>query len=193
MIEALNREGRIHGGYGILESDDTEFESFLGRSLLWARGSEENAMERIRPLPIAIPSWSWMAYKGAIDYMDPPFGEVVWTTDKIKSPWIKGSQAPVWQTLTGGSEGTKLNVIAMSVSISQARGDNVVFDDSMKTPTEGLKCVLIGYSNYGNWPKNTFYVLIISRLDDLTWERAGVGALRGESIEFKDADSVCVV
>lgn len=39
------------------------------------------------------PSWSWMAYTGAIGFMDLPFEGVHWLEDDVRSPW----GAAVWE------------------------------------------------------------------------------------------------
>ncbi|KAF2183605.1 HET-domain-containing protein, partial [Zopfia rhizophila CBS 207.26] len=54
------------------------FESYLHRSLLWER-SEDTRMKRILyATDRRVPSWSWMAYEGPIEYMDIPFRRVEW-------------------------------------------------------------------------------------------------------------------
>jgi hypothetical protein len=53
------------------------FESFLHRSLLWQR-TEERDTDRISYKNQIVPSWSWMAYNGSIDFTDIPFGRVEW-------------------------------------------------------------------------------------------------------------------
>ncbi|KAJ4182755.1 hypothetical protein NW755_010252 [Fusarium falciforme] len=40
-----------------------------------------------------VPSWSWMAYDGAIDYVSAPGGQISWSHD-IKSPFSAGSSDP---------------------------------------------------------------------------------------------------
>ena len=68
-------EARITGalkcrsGYGI-------FQRYLHRNLLWQRS--DNKMERIVYKNQNVPSWSWMAYNGGIQFMDIPFGTVDW-------------------------------------------------------------------------------------------------------------------
>jgi hypothetical protein len=53
------------------------FQSFLYRSLLWQR-SEERDTDRIAYKTQSVPSWSWMAYDGSIEFMNIPFGKVKW-------------------------------------------------------------------------------------------------------------------
>jgi hypothetical protein len=56
------------------------FESFLHRSLLWERSEERNT-GRIGYKTQIVPSWSWMAYSGKIEFMDIAFGTVEWVRD----------------------------------------------------------------------------------------------------------------
>ena len=52
------------------------FEQYLHRNLLWQ--ASDNKMERIEYPTRNVPSWSWMAYNGGIQFMDIPFGTVNW-------------------------------------------------------------------------------------------------------------------
>jgi hypothetical protein len=87
------------GGYGIF--DDGRTGGLFHRSLLWRRGDDEISLERIhvprgssenRQVPLAVPTWSWMAYKGGIDYLDPPFKQVDWEKNDIHPPWTKRNE-----------------------------------------------------------------------------------------------------
>ena len=60
---------RCQSRYGI-------FEKYLHRNLLWQ--ASDNKMERIVYKSQNVPSWSWMAYNGGIQFMDIPFGTVHW-------------------------------------------------------------------------------------------------------------------
>ena len=68
-------EARIAGAlecqssYGI-------FQRYLHRNLLWQ--ASDNKMEPIGYKTRHVPSWSWMAYNGGIQFMDIPFGIVDW-------------------------------------------------------------------------------------------------------------------
>lgn len=63
--------------------------ALLRRSLLWHRAPEVGGLEEIdfKAKKSAPPSWSWMAYKGGIDYLELPFGQVEWEENEIVSPW----------------------------------------------------------------------------------------------------------
>ena len=68
-------EARIAGAlkcqsrYGI-------FERYLHRNLLWQ--ASDNKMEQIKYPTRNVPSWSWMAYNGDIQFIDISFGTVDW-------------------------------------------------------------------------------------------------------------------
>lgn len=181
MIESLHEDGGIHGGYGILDGRKTEFQSFLGRSLLWIRGSE-SPLRRIIPQAISIPTWSWMAYEGQIDYMHPDFGQVFWNTDRIEPPWNIKSESPVWHT--GSFNGPKLTAYARD--FAKRQGDQIFFDDNSSKPCESLKYVLIGTLKPTSFAPGMLYVLIIASKTQgqgsQTWERVGVGALNKRSV-----------
>jgi hypothetical protein len=71
-------EARIAGGlrcqsrYGI-------FQQYLHRNLLWQ--TSDNKMERIVYKNRNVPSWSWMAYNGGIQFIDIPFSKVDWNNN----------------------------------------------------------------------------------------------------------------
>ena len=68
-------EARIAGAlkcqsrYGI-------FQKYFHRNLLWQ--ISDNKIERIVHKNWNVPSWSWMAYNGGIQFIDIPFGTVDW-------------------------------------------------------------------------------------------------------------------
>ncbi|KAJ4390805.1 hypothetical protein N0V93_004403 [Gnomoniopsis smithogilvyi] len=92
ILNALN----ARGGFGVLDEETPERgghssgRGLLRRSLLWCRGTDEAALRAINFLSDhalhKVPSWSWMAYEGGIDYLSPEFGQVDWT--RVVSPWF---------------------------------------------------------------------------------------------------------
>ncbi|KAK4164675.1 heterokaryon incompatibility protein-domain-containing protein [Cladorrhinum sp. PSN259] len=167
LVAAFN----THGGYGIFDGE------FFGRSLLWKRDSEEG-MRRIdfsaaQMLPLSstksytVPTWSWMAYEGAISFLDLPFRGVEWHyggEKGIKSPWAQtttavatgsssGSQtnssSATWHTGNSGEE-TYLKVWASEfvVSLEMAK-TKILFDEGSNTSLgfddwRQVKCVIVG-------------------------------------------------
>jgi hypothetical protein len=75
------------GGFGVF--DEGQKMGLLRRSLLWYRSDKTPRLDRItfppdRAISI-VPSWSWMAYTGGIDYISPTFGGTAWVA--LRSPW----------------------------------------------------------------------------------------------------------
>lgn len=66
VVERLKKCLHSREIYGI-------FEKYLHQSLLWRRAGDER-MRGIPETQTTIPSWSWMAYKGGIEYDDLPRG-----------------------------------------------------------------------------------------------------------------------
>jgi hypothetical protein len=95
LQKAFNTKGR----YGIFDDGNKTDGSLFHRSLLWRRAWEVDEKGDGDPLvaitfPAAknfhVPSWSWMAYKGGIDYTDPPYQTAIWETAGIIPPWTRG-------------------------------------------------------------------------------------------------------
>src|SRR3569833_3463149 len=80
----LLRSFETPGRYGVMQK-------FLGQSLLWRRSSDDT-LERIqfRSNAPPVPSWSWMAYTGGINYFDVP-SDVDWD---LHMEWFGDAGAP---------------------------------------------------------------------------------------------------
>jgi len=93
----------ISGGFGIFDEGERK-KGMLRRSLLWIRGKDTECLKKIvfpRDRAISVvPSWSWMAYTGGIDYLSDPdeFGGIEW--EVLQSPWWS---APISGGLSPGS------------------------------------------------------------------------------------------
>ncbi|KAF2011920.1 hypothetical protein BU24DRAFT_266342 [Aaosphaeria arxii CBS 175.79] len=86
LQQRLLRTMRVDGGFGVFDGDATR--GLLRRSLLWCRGSDTESLSPIQFPTGGVPSWSWMAYTGGIDYLDIGFGTLDW--EDIQSPWSRG-------------------------------------------------------------------------------------------------------
>lgn len=201
----------VHGGFGVLDDDGP---GLLRRSLLWCRGSDEASLEKITfggnerlqvapPVPPP-PTWSWMAYKGGIDYLNLPFGNVDWEGEGTKaegkqnntlSPW---SRSPVgtWYSDYSGTGLTGLSVIARDFEFEETtRSDaEIIYDITTKEHSSlpGMKCVILGTEKNPTKPEaaRTHYVLLVRPKtplvsdEELIYERAGVGCMPGSWIQF---------
>lgn len=175
----LVRTYKTRGGYGILHN-------FLSRSLLWQR--EDKSLQRI---PYAdnrrVPSWSWMAVKGAIKYMNVPFDTVDWNEDKIQSPFRAelngGPGIPSVQPVG--------DLVAVARDLVPGNGGELIFDRPEETESiQNLKCVIIGTERLDT-PADSqkHYVLIVAPLHseegNTDYERVGVAVVAKKDIKFE--------
>jgi hypothetical protein len=174
----LMRTFNTTGGHGI-------FDRYLHRSLLWQRSRE--------PLKrILVPSWSWMAYDGPIDYMSISFGQVTWSED-IASPFVKAVQPGA----SGQIESEELSVSPLEIrapcwDIVDTNGGRMVLDDQNRQFTETLQCAVVGKSKAEFSDDNhTYYVLLVYPItsvkkDWVSYERVGVAVLERRQIAFEE-------
>jgi hypothetical protein len=180
------------GGYGIF--DDGQGKGLFHRSLLWHRselpeGAPVPWLSRILFSPernISVPTWSWMAYQGGIDYLVPAFDKTDWETDDIQPPWSRAGD-----TSPSGSK-TKLIVIArdFNVARSLATEAKLVYDTDRQRPggTRRVQCVVVAKSKHTQVDaERRYYVLIVEPTDQISdagkmYERVGAGFMLGKFI-----------
>lgn len=174
----LCRAFNSDGGFGL-------FTRFLERSLLWQRATKDfESLTRIDfpPGQEYVPSWSWMAYRGGIEYMDLPFAGIDWTKE-YNSPWAVASTTTRSVRDFSTSE---LNVVARDFVLDpDGQGCEIVWDGG--TAIHGvLRCVAIGkLQAEAGRPTQKHYILILKQSDggDM-FERVGVGCLAKDKIDF---------
>lgn len=194
----------VRGGFGVLDDGNR---GLLWRSLLWQRAGDASSglkrieFELVKGVAVAIippPSWSWMAYKGAINYLDLPFNEVDWEEDDICSRWSQGTRKS-WSysgdCLTCPLE---LTVHGRSFDLQAARTSDsasIVLDDPDRTDELELflKCVVLGRLKGQAKESNdarTHYVLLVKPTSPQgggshpIYNRVGVGYMPGALIDF---------
>lgn len=191
------------GGFGVFDDG----RGLLCRALLWHRGSDETTLFRIifpADHHLKIPTWSWMAYEGGIDYLDLPLNGIDWKLDEILSPWHVDSVASTWHT--GDQKKTEIKAIARTFAISRRDGAEYkliydipeTFDDSSRE----VKCVVVGtlktkdslkMSDSLKTPNTMHFVLLITMMGILKdsqasmYQRVGVGQIPGRCINFYHA------
>lgn len=189
----------VHGGYGIFDEGDEHGKNLglLRRSLLWRRGVEVPSLERIifpKDHPIVkVPSWSWMACKGGIDYISPSFGKVDW--EKMDSPWSHGAGGFKAELQTD-KRGGNVALIAQARSynafaLREGQGE-IIPDRPGGSQQPATKCVVLGIqqtaADLGDDMKE-HYVLIVASTNQkdegghLIYERVGAGYLPGKFIK----------
>jgi hypothetical protein len=188
LLQAFN----TYGGFGVFDDGH----GLLRRTLLWHRGLDENALERIEfstQRQMMVPTWSWMAYKGGIDYLDLPFDGVDWEEKEVRSPWMPGSSG-VWHT--GDQAGAvELSAVARDFksSGSTVRASKIIYDIPAKTDdlNRHVMCVVVGRRKgaVAEQDRMHYVLLVTSQASQVSrggqvCERVGVGYIPGGWIKF---------
>jgi len=149
---------------------------YLHRSLLWRRSDEDTLL---KPINVTVPSWSWMAYDGAIEYLDIAPGKVDWNTE-INLNTCNQLSAPV-----------------MDFAVGEMLRDlhRLVFDCRRTAHVRDLKCVVVGrqlLSSRSREDEETrmHYILVVSPVykegSCVGYERLGVASVRKAHIAMDD-------
>ncbi|KAK1480001.1 serine/threonine protein kinase [Colletotrichum cuscutae] len=179
LEERLVKNFETKGGFGI-------FEEYLQRSLLWQR-APDTSLDRILYSPDRrVPSWSWMAYRGPIAYLEAPFEHINWTDD-IVTPFNTDSGKKTHWQVSEGSEITLLRGLASRFGLDPIElHKRVTFDESTDHSVDQLLCIVIGQEKTEGMSREPeHYVIVISKLSDERggrYERVGVGKLLGKHI-----------
>ncbi|KAH7155791.1 hypothetical protein B0J13DRAFT_521913 [Dactylonectria estremocensis] len=180
------------GGYGI-------FDIYLHRCLLWQRaGDNLKHITSTRGSPV--PSWSWMAYDGAICYLPVPFGKALWCND-IESPFTKATEQHALgenKRDNNGVGGQSLELKAPVWDLVNDPAGSIVLDIPSQASIQPLKCVVVGKSKpeiFGE--RQTHWVLLVRCVEDSgndangqVYERIGVGVLDRRDIAFHGSGSI---
>lgn len=199
-----------HGGYGVFDGQ------FFGRSLLWKRDekAEENEVMKAIEFPVGdrryyhVPTWSWMAYDGVIDFMDVPFDGVEWQHSEeegVLSPWGRMSEQKGEEEVPHGdalwhsgkaNERTVLSAVgrALAVPLEEAE-TKIVYDggrDLRRGQVSEVGVVVVGRQKTDNKHATNVgvlqhYVLVVGQRQDsgTAYRRLGVARLPGSWIDQK--------
>lgn len=200
LEKRLIRSFQVSGGFGILDGAGS---GLLRRSLLWCRAPDVGRMEMINfqsvkrhdSLLSPPPTWSWMAYKGAIKYLEVPFDGVEWEDDEIHSPW-SGRPAGTWTYSRDHSIYRPALIVtahAFDAQASYEEGDAIILDDPANwvALASVIKCVILGRrKSEGQESQENIlhYVLLVVPVDSkglqesFAYRRVGVGRIRGSLI-----------
>ncbi|KAI0539607.1 HET-domain-containing protein [Xylaria digitata] len=196
LIRAFNTEG----GYGV-------FARYFRRGILWQR-DVDLAPQAMKPIQFPksqkykIPSWSWMAYEGAITFMDLPFREIEWEEKEVQSPWNPSS--PVLSSSSRSNHGSnvawyttntreKIDLTVVARDFSASADNYIVYDRGEKPTDQVVKCVVVGRRKMKAEVdgRRIHYVLVVAQKrgagHDAGYERIGAGFLPGSSITLEGA------
>jgi hypothetical protein len=180
LINILNTSG----GFGV-------FNIFLHRCLLWQRAGR--CMERIVTFRGGhVPSWSWMAYKGGIKYMEVPYVTVDWARD-IETPFDEdGANASEKVTAT------KLELKGPYHHFVDSADAEVTLDEPNYKLEKPFGCIIIG-TNKRTYDEEDLlcYVLVVAVIggDDTSrsYQRVGVAKLRRSQVSSHASSMVVTV
>lgn len=173
----------VYGGFGVIE--DKKHPGWLRRSLLWVRDPLVPTLTRITFPPdcatSVVPSWSWMAFDGGIDYLHPGFGGFDW----------EPTEAPQWPIKNNDPSNIAVVATTWEYDLESAGHgeEELVFDiPGAKQPARRI-CVILGKAK-GSLIQDTrqHWVLIIAptthrdRNGNLAYERIGAGYMPGRCL-----------
>lgn len=175
------------GGFGLFDDGH----DLLPRSLLWKLGKGFSSLIRLSTDGSTyVPSWSWMAYDGGIDFVKVPFGTVEWFPHAVQSPWASdtcykpdGQNSPVLKAqarplaLDGGEWTAKIGIkiICDNQKSTKIRGEDLMVvvlgkDKECRTVEEATHLVLV---------ITTSGKPLCAKRAKKVYERVGVGRVKG--------------
>ncbi|KAK5626679.1 hypothetical protein RRF57_002394 [Xylaria bambusicola] len=152
-------------------------EWYLHRTLLWQRSSGQK-MERIDYGPSKVPSWSWMAYKGAIEFVPDKFGDLRLIKNLVFDAQIL--TATVWE-LTDRSMKIEADGDVMQCQLVDLQGLKkgwISFDEEAEL-TMLPDVVVVARRETAETDNCRYYVLFVRFKESQdVYERIGMGMLQ---------------
>ncbi|KAK8024695.1 hypothetical protein PG990_002518 [Apiospora arundinis] len=212
-VALLGLESRIGAAFktraefGILEE-------YLRRGLLWKRSKTCQRLSPIEPKhgsSAVVPSWSWMAYEGAIDYLDPDWGKTDWCEENLESPFAGNKSL---RRAGAGGKATQIQATAFGLgAVDAVRWSFGVTMDEGDDESHGdktLKCVVVGQRREDARSGDTArlggaglssgdklsYVLFVKPVPGKAsnhYRRVGVGNLLASEIQQKEKLKIIIV
>lgn len=180
LEKRLLRTLQIQGGFGIFDGGSEK--GLLRRSLLWCRGKDTPSLCPIEfpPNSDTVPSWSWMARSGGIDYLTPRLAGFDW--EDLELPWYRSES--IQSDITLGAQ-------ARDYDHGRAeKGESlVILDDPTDTDYYRAMCVVLGVQK-GAIPaedKQHYVLLVVAtktthHTGSKLFKRIGAGYLPGRCI-----------
>ncbi|KAH7046576.1 heterokaryon incompatibility protein-domain-containing protein [Macrophomina phaseolina] len=159
------------------------FQRYIHRGLLWQ--ASDNKMERIAYNNRHVPSWSWMAYSGAIQFINIPFGSVDWIN------YLRFDEERDYAIIA--------DVAAFTNCTMELHGKQYTVSDSSGTERGWIRydvedgeelcqerCVVVGMVRNGRF-KDCCYIMIVRPTGvDGEYRRVGVGLIHsGRVVRWK--------
>jgi hypothetical protein len=155
------------------------FQKYLHRNLLWRASNDK--MKEIA-YDHHVPSWSWMAYSGAIQFMDIPLGKVDWIDhlrfdEERECDHAIISNLWTFQNCTMGHYGAQYAVL----DSDGAKRGWIQYDTEGSEDLHKEQCVVVGKKSDRDIEE--YYVLVIrSTSVDGEYRRIGVGLIQSDYV-----------
>ncbi|KAF2265195.1 HET-domain-containing protein [Lojkania enalia] len=181
------------GKFGIF--DDGPGGGLFHRSLLWVRGEEECDDKTLSPIEfsehrnIRVPTWSWMAYKGGIDYLEPPFKTTDWAGAEVQPAWSSAKDSTSDRTNMDAEIALVATVRNYNVAGRKSDDPFKLVYDTDRTGSDGQQpqCVIVAKPKDGITEREkTYYVLIVTLTSSTDkgkiYRRLGAGYMHAKFI-----------
>jgi len=145
------------------------------RGLLWQRCG--NSLQRIKyPAKRAVPSWSWMAYHGPIQYMDLPTQGVEWLDRLVAISKPCNDH---------GSRNTALKIVVNKLSHRELDNESwrLQLDDPESTDMQDLMCVVVGRHADRGKGSTEYYAILVTPQFQGGYQRVGIGRLERRHVK----------
>ncbi|KAH9880406.1 hypothetical protein IAQ61_000697 [Plenodomus lingam] len=199
LEKRLQRAFGTKGTYGIFDDGELKEDGLFGRSLLWRRstvtgGAGSFARIDFRATGLArVPSWSWMAYQGGIEYTNPPFNSACWEREELKAPWTR-SGSHIADSAPEQNE-IALQVMVRDLDVGAAQEDEFELTYDTKRTADSnerhAQCVVVAKPQNGtSIGEGRYYVLLVRSMHRMAgrgerfYERVGAGYLLGKYIRL---------
>jgi hypothetical protein len=184
LVDRIARARECESRYGV-------FQPYLHRNLLWQRDGEEG-MKRIPYETQVVPSWSWMAYDGGIQFLDIPYGEVEWLVNlrfnkKHKYGWFnkKGKSALITDVGIFQNCGLERRDAGYAILDSNKSERGCIrYDVEASEGLDAERCVIVGRKTFGNMLRlRKYYILVVRPTTvDSEYTRVGVGWIQSDHV-----------
>jgi hypothetical protein len=188
----------------VLECDSSYgvFEKYLHRNLLWylvpRNKDETQSVVLIRD----IPSWSWMAYSGGIEFVNNPSGRVSWIKHdylefkKEHDGAINASLGKIPNCTTTPYKNCttrlceKRHVLVDTTGIERGW---IQYDVEGNEESSTIQCVVIGRKRAKNNSPDQYYILLVKTAGaDGHYKRIGVGQVQSGCV-VRQENSILLV
>ena len=177
------------------------FQSFLHRSLLWQR-SEERDTDRIDYGAQIVPSWSWMAYSGSVQFMDIAFGKVEWVFSLRFNKTNEHSESDkVWKSALVTEIGSfqrcnfeRRGTGYANLDLDEAERGWIQYDLETHERLDDERCVVVGRdSPESDAGRRNYYILVVRPTGmENEYRRVGAGRMRSDYVARKGVEALIV-